>query len=158
MGFHAIAFDANVAAKALKLLPIGKGTVLIDGVVFVEFKIDKVLMVSGKARFIIVGHEGGRYAARVVVAAVQPRLIDDGSLSQQFRFFFDQANAHTLLRQVQSRVHPKNATPDHHYIKLRSLHRLCAFRQCFHLFVNICIIKLMQLLVKFYRILQLPRF
>jgi len=118
MTLHGLAGNADKGAEPFELRGIRKGAKAVDGVVLLELKVDKILMVSCKARFVVVRHPGRCHTARIVVPAVQPRLIDDGSFFQQHLFLLHEQYPLTLFPEKQSRINAENTAADDQEIVL----------------------------------------
>lgn len=70
MLFYWFIGNIDKGVELFELCGICKGVEVVDGVVFFEFKVDKILMVSGKVCFVVVGYLGCCYVVWIVVFVV----------------------------------------------------------------------------------------
>ncbi len=109
MLLHPFAADADEFAKTLELRRIRKAAELVDSVVFFILEMDERPVFLREALLVVIAHDGRRHAAGIMVAAVQPRLVDDAGFFEHLSFLLDDADPVALAGQVQRRIAAEDA-------------------------------------------------
>jgi hypothetical protein len=94
---YPFAYNMKVGTKTLELRRISKRAIAVYGIVFFKSRVDKRTMFGSKARFVGITQGSSGNTARVMVATVQPGLIDQRCLLEKGIFLFNQTNLSTEL-------------------------------------------------------------
>lgn len=95
-----ITLQTKILAETLELLWIGERAKAINSVKFLERKIDERAMFLREAGFVLIAQSRRGHAARIMIAAMQPCLINQRCFLKESRFFFDEADAPAFARQI----------------------------------------------------------